>query len=256
MTLSRRKFLLVSSAATLAPSFPAMACGTEWEAAFLGGPLTLRLEPASLPSPALFDALAAELERLDRLFSPRHPASLLSRLNRDRRLEDPPLDILDALRLADRLHRASDGAFDPVSWAPKAQAPASGWSGLRFGARRVVLNRPRASLSLDDLARGIAADRIAALLNGQDIAQARIDIGTDHLPAAVRPWSGELAGADRLLRKRSPHSGATKPPLLLSVSAGRFALADGLATTLAALPPGEWPAVLAEFPDARLLREA
>lgn len=254
MTLSRRRFLLLSSAATLASPLPAMPRGTEWEGAFLGAPFTLRLELPNMPAPALFDALAVELERLDRLFSPRHPASLLSQLNRDRRIEDPPLEILDALRLADRLHRASDGTFDPVSRATEPFA--SGWSGLRFGARRVVLSRSRTSLSLDDIAPGIAADRIAELLGAQDIARARIDIGTRRQSPAVRLWSGELAGPDRLLSKRCVDSGAMKPPLLLSISAGRFAIADGLTTTLAALPPGEWPAILAEFPDARLLRGA
>lgn len=135
----------------------------------------------------------AEIERLESIFSRFRPDSALSRLNRDRWIEEPSLSVVVAAALAAR--DATDGAFDPTLGAELAD-----WgydltfSALRGGrggspalrsaldvrvAGDAVTLTGQGSLDLGGIAKGWAVDHIAAWLRERGSKWALVDGGGD-----------------------------------------------------------------------------
>ena len=121
------------------------------------------------------------------------------------------------LETAAIMHEATSGAFDvtiqPLWLAMDAAAKRGRWlddselaqarahvdqSALRFDARRVAFDRPGMAVTLNSLARGLAADRVAAALRACGVTRALFD--TDVLGAAGR----RADGREWLARIRHP----------------------------------------------------
>lgn len=170
----------------------------------------------------------AEIHRLEGIFSLYQPESALCRLNRDGRLKDPPFELLNCLSLAGAVHAASGGRFDPTVqplWQAEAGAvlrgqPLSpgeraaaaalmGWRGVMLGPDEIAL-RPGMALTLNGIAQGFIADRVAALLAEAGLTRALIDTGEMRaLPEG--DWPVRLAsGGEIALRNRAL---ATSEPL-------------------------------------------
>src|SRR5690606_30521398 len=78
---------------------------------------TYSLQWTGTPSEAeVFAAAEAELERIDALLSNYRPDSVLERFNATQSTEPQtlPAELVSLLRLAERVHAASDGCFDPT----------------------------------------------------------------------------------------------------------------------------------------------
>ena len=131
---------------------------------------------------ALTEAARAEIDRLENIFSLYRAGSEISVLNAKGRLQAPSFELLECLGLARRVHAVTEGRFDPTVqplWralaeahvsgtAPRpealAQARASiGFHRVRFDATRVVL-APDQQLTLNGIAQGFIADRVARLM--------------------------------------------------------------------------------------------
>ncbi len=203
-SLSRRRFLTVAGVAIgFAGAGAAETNRPEatWRGRALGADAAIIL--AGLPdaeAQTILDACAAELARLDGLFSRDNPLSALSILNRTGRLDAPDPDFVAALRLAGEVRLDTGGAFDPTlqpllelyqpnvlgaqqasltqpSVAQIARAKA------RVGFHRVKVSHDRVStppgvkLTLDGLARGFAADKIATLLKARGVLHGLVDTG-------------------------------------------------------------------------------
>jgi len=197
MTLTRRRFLTVAACAASMPAAAATPPATHWRGTALGAAAFLRIEGlAPVEGRAAVMAVQAELVRLERIFSLYRADSALSRLNAAGQLQAPPPDLLELLSLADRLHRATGGAFDPsvqpvfVAHARAAAAgraasaaeidrarAAVGWDGVSFDAQSVRLTRPGAGLTLNGVAQGYIADRVAALLRARGLRDVLVDTG-------------------------------------------------------------------------------
>lgn len=240
----------------------------------------------------VFRAVEAELARQERIFSLFLADSEISRLNRTGRLDHPSADLLEVLRLSGRLHAASGGAFDPTIqplWQAvaegreaRAAAGAVGWRHVALDGGAVHLTRPGMALTLNGIAQGHVTDRVAALLRRRGLADLLIDMG-EIAALGARPdgasWQvgvadpagrivrqvalreraiatsavrGTLIGGARshILDPRAP----ARPPVnaLVSVSAQRAAVADGLSTALCLVPRSGAGEVLRHFPGARL----
>jgi len=268
--LTRRRFIAISAA--LAPSMAlaqTRALHVETGLA-LGARVTLRLEHPEAPRLA---ALAmAEIRRLERVFSLYLPDSDLVRLNRDGRLPEPAFELLECLAIAGSVHTASEGRFDPtvqplwqaeaaareagvaLSDADRARAKALiGWTGVRLEPEAITLN-PGMALTLNGIAQGYIADRVAALLAGHGLTRALIDTG-EMVALPEGDWPVRLeAGGSLTLRNRALATSAplgmtlggdgvtshildprsARPVLspwrVVSVSAPSAALADALST--------------------------
>ena len=159
---------------------------------------------------AAFDAAFAEIRAVDRLSSLSRPDSELFQLNRDGRLDNPSPALLQMLEAAALLHEATAGAFDvtiqPLWLAMDGAAKRGRWldaaqlaaaqarvdqRALAFDRRSVGFLRPGMAVTLNSLARGLAADRVAAALARLGVAHATFDtdvLGACGLRPDGRPW--------------------------------------------------------------------
>jgi thiamine biosynthesis lipoprotein len=144
---------------------------------------------------AAFAAGFAEIRRIDRIASLTREDGEVFRLNRDGRLDDPSPALIDMLRMAADMHAASEGAFDvtvqPLWLALDAAARSGAWpsddaisaiarridqTALNVSARRVEFAKPGMAVTLNSLARGYAADRVARTLAAEGVVNAFLDI--------------------------------------------------------------------------------
>lgn len=301
--LTRRRFLTISAGlAAAAAALPARAAGTdlpltEWRGIALGA--QARILIAHPDAPALTALAAAEIARLEAVFSLYRADSALAQLNAAGRLQAPPFELLECLALAGRIHAATGGLFDPTvqplwdlyarSWsagaAPEAGAIAAaqaltGWSGVTFDEAGIAL-RPGMALTLNGIAQGFIADKVAALLRGRGLDHVLVDAGEFHAigpmpdgaawPVAltaggrVDMTSGGLASssalgttfdpAGRVGHILDPRSGLPAPPRwqLVTITAAAAALADGLSTAACLMDSADQiAAAVAAFPGASL----
>ncbi|REC53928.1 FAD:protein FMN transferase [Rhodosalinus sediminis] len=295
--LTRRRFLSISaagaavSAAGGAPAAPVR----RWEGRALGARAAIRL---AHPDGARIAARAfAEIERLESVFSLYRAGSALARLNRDGRLDAPPVELVECLGLCGAVHRATEGRFDPTVqplWTLHAEAHAAGrapegavvaaaldrvgWAGVGVSAAAITL-RPGMALTLNGVAQGYIADRVAALLRAEGLSEVLVDTGEHHAIGGDWPVTlvsgagteGRLALRDRALASSAPQgtvfdaagvaghildprAGMPAAPRwrLVSVTAPRAALADALSTALVLMTREEIARTLAAVPEARL----
>jgi thiamine biosynthesis lipoprotein len=286
MMLNRRRFLTIT-AAVLAT--PAQATETVWTGTGFGASLALRLVGGTAQHSArALRRIEAEITRLESIFS-LHGDSALTRLNRDSRLSHPQDDLREVLRLSAEVHRATGGAFDPTvqplylalaqGGDVAAARAAIGFDRVQVSVSEIRLDRGQA-LTLNGIAQGWAADRIADILRAEGFDRALIDMGEvaglGHHPdgrawlAAIIDPAGAQIGqamlADRALATSSPMGtviGAGQPHILgpkgqsarwttVSVSAPQAALADALSTAFCLLDRKRIDQALLRFADARL----
>jgi thiamine biosynthesis lipoprotein len=182
MKPTRRRFLLVAAAAAVFA--PARKPTWQWRGDALGAEARVVLAgPRDAAEAALAD-VAAEIERLENIFSLQRTASQLARLNRAGALEAPAHDLVATLRLAAHWHARTEGAFEPAVqplWTAAVE-------GTRLPVERVRAARvtiepgrvglsPGTALTLNGIAQGVIADRVAALLARRGFATSQIDTG-------------------------------------------------------------------------------
>lgn len=285
--MNRRRFLTLTAAALATPAGAAELA--EWRGAGLGTALTLRLIAGSaVQAQATFRRVEAEIARIEATAS-LYRDSALTRLNRDGRLAYPSESLVQLLALADRVHRATDGAFDPTVqplWLATANGGEIAAARALIGWHRVTVTpqeirlAPGQALTLNGIAQGWAADRIAGILRDQGYESALIDMGEVQalgLGADGRPWWARIRSpqgdtladtplTNRALATSSPRGtliGADQPHILgpqgqcprwstVSVSAGSAAVADALSTAFTLMSQIDITAALKLFPDARL----
>ena len=182
----------------------------------LGTTLSLRVahrDPA-LAERAL-DAAVATIRHVEAQMSLFDPHSALSRLNRDGVLHDPHPDLLEILRIAQRVSARSQGAFDvtvqplwsvfetaqrnaalPSSAAVTQARERVGWQALDIAPRRIRFMKPGMALTLNGIAQGYAADLVRRQLQASGIEHALINTGEWAAlgqPEARRDWTLGIA---------------------------------------------------------------
>ncbi|MGL4281242.1 MAG: FAD:protein FMN transferase [Albidovulum sp.] len=279
--LTRRRFLTVSAATAFAGAARAAAPQVHtWTGIALGARATIRL--AHPDAAAITARAAAEIDRLEDVFSLYRAGSALMRLNASARTLAPPPELLECLTLAGAVHHATESLFDPTVqplwalWAERAAAGTrpttselararalGGWPDLRLDASAVTLN-PGMALTLNGIAQGYIADRIASLLEAEGLTDILIDTG-EMRALGGHPdggdWPVKLAeGGEVALRARAlatsaplgtvfdragkaghilhPATGEPAAPVwrAVTVSAPSAALADALSTAACLIP--------------------
>ena len=297
MMTTRRRFLAISAAATIFPGLSSAAPVHTWQGVALGARATLRL--AHPDAKEISARVAAEISRLEDIFSLYRPDSSLMRLNRTGRLDAPPFELLECLSLAGAVHRASEGRLDPTAhplWPFYAEASALGqaperdpvnvafsqtrWARVQIDTAAIEM-QPDMALTLNGIAQGYIADRVAGMLEAEGLTNILIDTGEFRALGSHpdgRAWPVKLAaGGEVSLVARAlatsaplgttfdvevqvghildPRTGlpARAPWREISVSAGSAALADALST--AACLCGSHDALerlIGRFADARV----
>ena len=191
--LTRRRFLMISAALAAAPGAGRAAPLHVETGLAMGAQVTLRLSHPE--APALAARAMAEIARLEAVFSLYLSDSAIVRLNASGVLDEPPFELLECLSVASAVHHASGGVFDPtvqplwralaaaaeqgraLSYEERATALArTGWGGVTLEADRISL-RPGMALTLNGIAQGYIADRVAALLAAEGLTDSLIDTG-------------------------------------------------------------------------------
>jgi FAD:protein FMN transferase len=306
MTLSRRRFLAISA---IASALPLTALGQSvhhWRGVALGADASITLVHPD--APRIVAMARAEIARLEDIFSLHTPGSALNRLNATGRLTTPPPELLECLSQCARLHRATDGLFDPTiqplwmlyarhfagtsnpappeSPALKGALAYVGFEKIRLDPMELRLN-PGMALSLNGIAQGFIADKVAALLRARGLTDVLVNTGEfaalGHAPDG-QPWQIGLRAGEGLLPERvalrdaalassaaqgisfdgegrvghilSPKSGLPAPKRwkLVSVTAPQAWLADGLSTAFCLMRRGRIAQTLEAFPQARIVQ--
>jgi thiamine biosynthesis lipoprotein len=172
-------------------------------------------------------------------------------------------------------------ATQPLSPTLGAQVTL-GWKHLRYDSQEVRFLRPDMGLTLNGIAQGYITDRIAALLRAEGLKNVLLDMG-EIAALGSRPdgrgWQVGVASPDGSLQSKlslsdralatsaaagtqvgdgqshilDPRTGlGADTSRMVSVSAPKAALADGLSTALCLLPATEAPAVIRQFAGAKL----
>ncbi|MCB2053534.1 MAG: FAD:protein FMN transferase [Geminicoccaceae bacterium] len=299
--MQRRRFLSIAGASLAVAGLPAHHLAARsrtwrWRGIALGARAELRLvHEDEAAAEAVIERAVAELRRLEATFSLYDPNSALSRLNRDGHLPAPPFELLEVLAEARRVHALTAGAFDvtvqplwqlyrahfatgietpPEAGAIAAALARTGMDAVDFDSRAVTLGRPGMALTLNGIAQGAIADRLALVLQEAGIVDTLIDTGEiralGHRPDG-RPWQVGLAdpqgGSPRpvALEKGAiatsspagtlfeptgrfhhlidPRTGypAAAGPAQVSVQADSAMRADAVSTALALRPEAEMP---------------
>lgn len=199
--LGRRRCLSILAASTLGLALPAEASSAlathRWSGVALGAPAELLVRHDDpVRAAGLIEAAVAELRRLERIFSLFDAESALVRLNRQGRLSEPPLELVDLLQQARAIHLATTGAFDPTIqplWRLHADAAAAGHipkgealeaarkavglKGVAVTYGEIAFSRSGMALTLNGIAQGYLTDRIADLLRAGGLAHVLVDLG-------------------------------------------------------------------------------
>ena len=194
--------------------------GTRWSALFHA--------PRGLDAHAARDALQAAVDEVDAEMSTWKPGSDLMRLNAAPAGEwvAVPASLMDVLRLAVAVGKASDGAFDVglgdavTAWGFGSSAAAPDLIRVAMAARRVPAHvaiemgegrvRKHAPLALDlnGIAKGYGVDRLAETLARLGIRHALVGIDGEMRAIGSRPdgeaWTVAVEQPDPA--RRAPHS--------------------------------------------------
>lgn len=162
---------------------------------------------------AALDAAFGELERVEALLSIYRLDSEVSRLNRVGVLRRPSVDFLKVLRHAQALAKATDGAFDvtvqplwdlfstaqknglmPTAEEIKAARALVNWRDLVVAEDGVHFKTRGMALTLNGIAQGFAADRVAAALRKAGVQHALVDTGEINALGAKPEGAGWKVG--------------------------------------------------------------
>lgn len=295
-TLTRRRFLTISALAALPlPAFAAPV--TEWHGTAMGSAAAIYLSHQD--ADAIIARTVAEIERLEAIFSLYRVDSALSVLNRTGRLEAPPFELLECLALCAQVHSLTDGLFDPTvqplwqlyaeSYA-KGQAPTDaqiaerltrvGMQNLTYDSEVFTLANG-AALTLNGVAQGFVADKVADLLAAEGLTNILVNTGEFRalgqmpdgggwpvrlvsggtVPLAARalatsaPLGTAFDAAGKVGHILDPKTGYPAPARWqsVSISAPSAALADALSTAACLMPDANRVmAVLASVEQVRL----
>ncbi len=195
MNPTRRRAIAILAAGTATALSGALAGASplSWSGSGLGARASLTLvglDPAT--ERRVVAACRDEISRIEAVFSLYRDDSALSHLNREGHLAAPPHELVDVLTATDRLHAASNGAFDPTVqplWQllartggrpdPQAEAAARariGWHRVRWSPDAIDLG-PGMALTLNGIAQGYATDRIVATLRRAGLQSALVSVG-------------------------------------------------------------------------------
>lgn len=211
MRFSRRRFLTIASASCLTPALTGQAYAApdvfRWQGRALGGAAQIILAHEDA---AQITALAAqELARLEDVFSLYCVDSQLRRLNDTGLLQAPAFELVECLTLARRVHRATEGRFDPTIqplWAAYADARTQGivptpedlaaarqrvgFDQVEINAGQIRLGQGQA-LTLNGIAQGFIADQVADVIRAAGVSDVLVDTGEI---VAAGSWPVTIAG--------------------------------------------------------------
>lgn len=305
--LHRRRFLSISAAVA---GVTALGVETKaaplyrWRGTALGAAASITLRHPE--AERLVEAARAEIARLEAIFSLYRTDSMLMRLNARGRLDNPPFEMLDVLSVCDAVHIASNGLFDPTIqplWEMYAVHYAEGripseatitsvrervgWQAVAMSSEVIAFKKKYMGLTLNGVAQGYIADRVAAVLEREGLTDVLVDTGELRAigghpdgggwPVSFAEEDGVVSRPALRLRDRAlassaplgtafdaegkvghiinPLTGRTAATgwRLVSLTAPTAALADALSTAMCLMTRAEMDIAASRFSGARIV---
>ncbi|WP_431859728.1 FAD:protein FMN transferase [Azospirillum sp.] len=219
--VSRRRVLAIGAAVAGLSALPARSWATEtpvrtWTGVALGADACIQLaHPDKAEAERLIRLCLDEVARLERVFSLYRRDSALSRLNRNGVLDAPPADLVRLLAEAVAFGRRTGGAFDvtvqplwqlyaghfarrgadpagPPAAAVSAARALVDYRGLRVEPARIAFGRRGMAVTLNGIAQGYIADRVAERLREEGMDRVLVDLGEMRalgVHPSGRPWT-------------------------------------------------------------------
>ena len=306
MGINRRRFLTIAAASLLAGRPSLAEPLRQWRGRALGAEMTIAL--AHPQGERIATRAFREVERQERIFSLYREDSELSRLNRDGALTLPSFELLECLGICAAVHRATGGAFDPTVqplWNYHAAVHGSGagadlqelerrralvgFPAVAFDATGVHYRKEGMAITMNGVAQGYIADKVAALFRSEGFTDVLVNTGEIQALGSApgeeaRGWEAKLKDGEVLLpgpvRLRN-RALATSAPLgmvfdraaqvshildprtgcpietirrIVSISASSAAVADALSTAGCLLSRDDLEAAVSTFHDAKVER--
>ncbi len=194
--ITRRRTLSILAGSAILPLLgqSAGANTRQWSGIAIGAKARIILDHKNAQS--LIARAVSEIERLEQIFSLYRSDSQLSVLNREGQLFNPSFDLIQLLTVCSSLHARTKGVFDPTVQAlwslyarkyaagktPDANDIASarkmvGWNYVEFSPEKIFFHHPGVALTLNGIAQGFIADKIAQLLRAEGVPNVLIDTG-------------------------------------------------------------------------------
>ncbi|MBO6773612.1 MULTISPECIES: FAD:protein FMN transferase [unclassified Thalassospira] len=303
---SRRRFLTIFAAAGTLATVPFTLKAQQpirtWKGVAMGAAASISLSHPNADN--ILSRATRELERLENIFSLYREHSTLAQLNRDGVIDAPPFEFLECLGLCGIINRASGGLFDPTVqslWRLYAQSHSqgrppenesiretlfrTGWDKVAINQGRVSFKRPNMAMTLNGIAQGYVADRIAKLLRHDGLNNVLINTGEfaalgghpegkdwpvsidtglgirkekvmlrDNALATSLPNGTFFDQAGLVGHIIDPRTGRPTQARTeaVSVTATSAAVADGLSTAICLMSKGEAAKFLTQFPSAQM----
>ncbi|MDF1872048.1 FAD:protein FMN transferase [Vannielia sp.] len=236
MSLSRRRFLSLASAACLiAPA--ATAHAFQWQGTAMGARARIILDHPE--AERITERALAEISRLEDIFSLYRDTSEIARLNADGQLQAPSFELLECLSIARHAHQLSEARFDPTVqplWRLLAKAYGAGraadaaeiadarakigFDRVSFDTGKIILSAGQ-QLTLNGIAQGYIADRVALLMRAEGISDVLVDTGeivAMGAPKGQAAWPVTIVGEVKA-RALSGRAMATSAPFGTRLSA-------------------------------------
>ena len=216
----RRTLTILAAAGSLASIRTGWAVGATpqaytWSGTALGAKASLTLYGVSQSEgKRLLKQVGNELKRLEGIFSLYRTDSVISTLNDDGYVDNPPLDFVRLMSQARAMSEVTTGAFDvtvqplwkmyaahfgdgridsagPEKDTIDAALELVGYKGISIDSTAIRFKKSGMSVTLNGIAQGYITDRIADLLYTQGLRHVLIDLGEiralDKHPSG-RPW--------------------------------------------------------------------
>lgn len=262
--LTRRHFVRACAASAALISMPARAAVPlhPWRGLLFGTEVRMQLASISKQrARKLFSHAIAEAKRLENLFTLYDSHSELSQLNLHGKLTNPSREMVDILTHATHYSAITNGAFNATVNIQKDHIPNAviSMAKLHISAKEIAFAQPRMRLTLNAIAQGYITDKVAELLQHEQVPHALIELGETRAIGTHptgRSWQVVLRGSGQHVALNnqslavssliSPNTGKRHivarggEPLnaqnTVAVIADNATKADALATALVALP--------------------
>ncbi len=268
ITRRRALTILAGAAALSAAGARAKPPPAQWRGVALGAEARIILDHPGAAE--LLPRAVAEIRRLENIFSLYTANSELARLNRAGVLTAPAFELIELLSLCSVLHSRTGGAFDPTVqalWALYARQfsagrpphggqiararSVTGWAQVEFSPRRIRYARAGVLMTLNGIAQGYIADKIAALFRRNGVSDVLVNVGEiaalglapDGAPWRVKLGRGRTGGLPL-----SDAAMATSAPLGTTFDDG--ATAGHIIDPGTGYPGGNWTTVTVIAPLA------
>ncbi|RUM95449.1 FAD:protein FMN transferase [Pseudaminobacter arsenicus] len=205
--LNRRRFISIAASVAGSSLFPFSLSAKEglksasWRGQALGASASIIVHhPDHAAAALLVNQAAAEVARLEGIFSLYRQDSALSELNKTGALAAPAPELFSLLEKSREVWELSSGAFDPTVqpvWTllaahfggedpdpagpPEAKLHAAlnlvGFGNVRYDENRIAFARRGMALTLNGIAQGFIADRVVGLLRAGGVTKSLVDTG-------------------------------------------------------------------------------